>query len=216
MSNYEKHSGASVTSKIQRLNNMHESLSQWERNFIASVDQGYKKYGSLTDGQFNMLQKLNDRYNAENIQKREEWRKNFTPDMRERMNIMAHYYTSNPPYFRDMAMLVLEDPDFIPTERAYRAMCENKYAQKVIKTSRDPVRFPIGSMAMLREGNGVRRAVPSQCVKFIGHPVVILDHPGHVTNAASGARPVLILPVGDTEPITVEERYLKKLPKRLY
>ena len=211
----EKYSGTNVTSKMDRLNAMKDSLTPWEQNFIASIGEGYKKFGSLTAGQFGALQKINDRYNAENIQKREDWRKNFTPDMRARMIIMAHYYEANPPYFHDLAEQVLSDPEYIPTEKAYKAMCENKYAQKVIETTNSAPQFPIGSMVMVRNSRNVGNGTSRSVYQFRGQPVVVIDHPGPVTNSANGARPVRVLPVGHTEPLLTEERWLKKLPKKL-
>ena len=207
----DKVSGPTVTSKMEHLGTMVDNLTPWERGFVDSIGESYKKWGTLTSGQFSTLQKINDRYNPENIQKREDWRSEFTPDMRARMIIMANYYKANPPYFCDLSQRILEDPKYIPTEKAYRSMCENKYAQRVVETTNGEPQYSAGSMVMVRNSRNIGGTVH----KFRGQPVVVIDHPGPITNAANDARPVRVLPVGQVEPLLTEERWLNKLPKKL-
>ena len=124
------------------------------------------------------------------------------------MKIMSHYYKANPPYFQELASRALSDDDYIPTERAYRAMCENKYAQKVLETYNSPPLFPVGSMASVRNS--------AQAPYILrGKNVLIIEHPAAVYTAARGAKRVKVLPAGETEAIETEERWLKKLPKKL-
>ena len=94
-------------------------------------------------------------------------------------------------------------------------MCENKYAQKVIEISNSYPLYPAGSMVMVRNSRSVAHSTGAHFSKFKGQPVVVIDHPGPVTNAANGARPVRVLPVGQIKPLLTEERWLKKLPKKL-
>jgi hypothetical protein len=103
---------------------------------------------------------------------------------------------------------VLNDPDYIPTARAYAAMCENKYAQKVMDIYNDEPLFPAGSMATARASRQTPRRIR-------GKTVVVIEHPEGVHTAANGARRVVVLPVGESEPVETEERWLKKLPKKL-
>ena len=124
---------------------------------------------------------------------------------------MAHYYQANPPYFHDLATRCFEDAGYIPTEKAYRAMCENKYAQKVLEVHRADPQYPAGSMAVIRASGNV-----PPVLKFLkGRTVIVIEHPEGVHNAASGAKRVKILPVGMSYPFETEERWLKKLPKKL-
>lgn len=206
----ESFSGEQVVSAMERVSKI-ENLTPWERNFIDSISESYKKYNSLTEGQHGTLQKISARYNPENLRKREEWRESFSDEMRQKLQIMAAYYKSNPPYYGDLATRVLEDPEYIPTEKAYRSMCENKYAQRVINTALSEPTYPVGSMVMVRNSRNIGGTV----AKLRGQIVVVLDHPKTVQNAARGARPVTILPVGGTESVVTEERWLKKLPKKL-
>jgi hypothetical protein len=183
-------------------------LTDWERKFIDSIKEGWQKYGSVTEKQHGMIQKLADRYNPQNIKARKDWNSNFDSDKRKRLQIMSRYYKANPPYFSDLATRALEDPDYIPTERAYVAMCENKYAQKVIATHEKDPEFPSGGMAVGRNSRQAPRSIR-------GKTVIVIEHPPGVHNAANNAKRVIVLPVGESEPVETEERWLKKLPKKL-
>ena len=203
-----------VTIGTTKVKNMIETidkikgLSDWERNFVDSIKEGWQKYGSVTEKQHGMIQKLADRYNPENVKAREDWITNFDDEKKNRLQVMARYYKANPPYFGDLADRVLNDPGYIPTPRAYAAMCENKYAQKVMNVHNGDPLFPAGSMATARDS----RQTPH---RIRGKTVIVIEHPEGVHNAASEARRVVVLPVGESEPVETEERWLKKLPKKL-
>jgi len=206
----KRFSGEQIVADMDRISQM-ENLTPWERNFINSINEGYKKYNSLTEGQHGTLQKISARYNPENLRQRAEWQESFSDDKRQKLQIMARYYKSNPPYYGDLAQRVLDDPEYVPSEKAYRSMCENKYAQRVINTALAEPDYLVGSMVMVRNSRNIGGTV----AKLRGQIVVVLDHPKTVQNAARGARPVRVLPVGGTESVVTEERWLKKLPKKL-
>jgi hypothetical protein len=185
-----------------------DGMSDWESNFVQSVKDGWGKYGSVTEKQYSQIQKLADRYNPENIKARVSWTESYNEGKRRRAVIAASYYKANPPYFGDLATRVLEDPDYIPTERAYNAMCENKYALKAVEIHDSEPQFPDGSMAVARTSNQTPRGIR-------GKTVLIIQHPVGVHSAANGAKRVVVLPVGESAPVETEERWLKKLPKKL-
>ena len=185
-----------------------DGMSDWESNFVQSVKDGWGKYGSVTEKQYSQIQKLVDRYNPENIKARVSWTESYNEGKRRRAVIAASYYKANPPYFGDLATRVLEDPDYIPTERAYNAMCENKYALKSVEIHDSEPQFPDGSMAVARTSNQTPRGIR-------GKTVLIIQHPVGVHSAANGAKRVVVLPMGESAPVETEERWLKKLPKKL-
>ena len=182
-------------------------LTDWERNFISSITEGAKRYGSLTGKQESILQRIEKSKDPVIQAARKKWRAAFTEKMREKMTIAGHYYLNNPPYFNDLANRVLSDDAFIPTEKQYRAMVENKYVQKVLDNMNSVPTFPVGSMAQIRQ-----TAPPSLSAKkrFANKMVMIIDYPDKVAGAAKGAVPVLVLPVGAAEVIETEVRWLKK------
>ena len=167
-----------------------ESLSDWERNFINSIKEGWQKYGSVTEKQHAMIQKLADRYNPDNVAARQNWADSFDDEKKARLQIMARYYKANPPYFGDLATRIIEDPNYVPSEKAYNAMCANKYSQKVMEIYNGDPLYPAGTLAVARDS----RQTPH---KIRGKTVVVIEHPEGVHNAAKDARRVVVLPIGE-------------------
>jgi len=202
--------GDEVDSVLQELADR-ENLTPWEEHFLASIRKGYSKYGSLTEGQFNTLKKVAKRNDPEVKREIQEWRDSYSDEKREIAKIMAGYYKRNPPYFHDLASKILEDDDYIPTKKAYAAMCENKYAQRVLETARAEPIFLAGSMAVIRKGSNV----PTSMRRMSGKMVIILENIAEVVNAAKDAKQCRVMIVGGSQPFVTEERWLKKLPKKL-
>jgi len=187
------------------------SLTPWEESFIQSVRKGYAKYGSLTEGQFRTLKKVAHRNSPAVKQEAQDWRTSYSDEMRETAKIMARYYKSNPPYFHDLAAKILAEDNYIPSKKAYAAMCENKYASRVLETARSAPLFPAGQMAIVRKGTNL----PSAFRRMSGKMVVILETLDEVISAAKGSKRCLAVLAGGDAPFTIEERWLKKLPKKL-
>jgi hypothetical protein len=181
------------------------SISDWERSFLSSVALGVKQYGSLTGKQESTLQRIETNNNPEVQAARKNWRNGYDDEMRANMNVAARYYLNNPPYFADLAGRVLNDDTFIPTEKQYRSMVENKYVQKVLDNMNSVPTFPVGSMAR------VRTVATGHIMRYHRDKMVmIIDYPDKVPGAAKGAIPVIVLPIGSSETIETEVRWLKK------
>ena len=187
------------------------SLTPWEESFIQSVRKGYAKYGSLTEGQFRTLKKVAHRNNPAVKQEAQDWRTSYSDEMRENAKTMARYYKSNPPYFHDLAVKILDEDDYIPSKKAYAAMCENKYAQRVLETARAEPLFLAGQMAVIRKGSNV----PTPLRRMSGKMVIVLENIEEVVSSAKDAKQCRVMVVGRDRPFIVEERWLKKLPKKL-
>jgi len=177
------------------------SLTEWEKSFLSSIAEGAKRYGTLTGKQESILQRIEKNKDPKVIAARKEWNESYSEEMREKMSIAARYYLNNPPYFGDLAVRVLSDDTYIPTEKQYRKMVENKYVQKVLDNMNSVPTFPVGAMAQIRQTARGRHA---------NKMVMIIDYPDEVAGAAKGAIPVIVLPVGTAETIETEVRWLKK------
>ena len=177
-------------------------VSDWERNFLSSILDAAKRYGKLTGKQESVLQRVESNNNPEVLEARKSWMDLFNDDMRAKMRIAARYYLNNPPYFGDLARRVLNDDAFIPTEKQYRAMVDNKYVRKVLDNMESVPKFPVGSMAQIRQ------TFPRG--RFSNKMVMIIDYPDKVAGAAKGAIPVTVLPVGASEILETEVRWLKR------
>lgn len=203
----------SVKSKLQmiaRIDNLlarNVEFTAWEKEFLTSIKQGVQRYGSLTGKQESILQRIETSKDPAVVAQRQSWKASYNDDMRSNMKIAGQYYLNNPPYFADLARRALDDNDFIPTEKQYRAMVDNKYVQKVLDNMNSVPTFPVGTMAQIR-----KTAPPAfSAKKCIGDKMVmIIDYPDKVAGAAKGAIPVIVLPVGSSEVIETEVRWLKR------
>lgn len=191
------------------LSNPH--INDWERRFSESVLSQINKGHSLSQRQNDTIQKIEARYSEEKIAERIIWNNSFTDEMREDMKLAARYYVNNPPYFGDLAYRVLTDPEFVPTEKQYVAMTENKYAKRVIENAKAEPKFPAGTIARFRKNAEPRLIkINGKATRSSDVQVMIIDHPKEVRSAAKGAKTVVVLPFGSESTYTTEERYLKK------
>jgi hypothetical protein len=206
----ERFKGEEVDSVLQELESR-ENLTPWEQHFLGSIRKGYNKYGSLTEGQYHTLVKVAKRNDPAVKKEIQDWRDSYNEEMRETAKIMARYYKNNPPYFHDLASKILEEDDYIPSKKAYAAMCENKYAQRVLETARAEPLYLAGQMAVIRKGSNV----PTSLSRLSGKMVIVLENIDEVVNSAKNAKQCRVMVVGGDRPFIAEERWLKKLPKKL-
>lgn len=174
----------------------------WDANFLGSIAEQNRSRGSLSARQLQILEKIEENHSEEVIARRASFADNYTPEMAERMRVAANYYIANPPYYRDLAKSVLSDENFIPTEKQYKALTENKYALKVLAAHFAEPAFPVGSKV---EG---RSSAPRSISHKKGFVVSVNAKP--VTNAARGTKVYMVLPIGAATPVFVEERHLKR------
>jgi hypothetical protein len=194
--------------KQSRLDNLisraEKAQDPWAVNFITSIKGQLLMGKELSARQKEILVKVADRHSDKAQEQRESWDSNFTSEMREMMEIAARYYLANPPYFKDLATKALEDDTFIPSERAYKKMVENKFAKKVIAASLAEPRYSVGSHVQLRstaQGHSFLRGLTAVVLKTDSKPV---------TSPARGSKVYSLLFFGKTEAVHIEERWLKK------
>ena len=171
-------------------------------SFLQSLLEANEKYKGLTVNQYGALEKVEARFSAEAVAKRLAWSDQYGPEQKKIAKICAAYYLANPPYFRDIAQKIIAAPQFVPTERQYRSLCENKYAKKVLSASLSEPKFVVGSMV-----SGRATAHPSLQNKLL---VVIEADAKPVERAAKGSKIYRVLPVGSAQVLFCEERNLKK------
>jgi hypothetical protein len=182
------------------------TLTDWERSFLGSLCDSAKKWGRLTAKQYDTFQRIEKKSDPAYIAAREEWTKNYTDEMREKLKFAAEYYKANPPYFGDAADRVLANADYVPTEKLYRSMVENKYVQRAYENANHEIRHDVGTMALVRNSTNV----PRNLMNYRGKLVMIVECEQNVRSATKGARKLTVLPIGSTEIIVTQERYLKK------
>jgi hypothetical protein len=181
------------------------TLTDWERSFMGSLLDSAKKWGRLTAKQHDVFQRIERKTDPAHVKAVADWRTNFTDDMREALVFAANYYKANPPYYGDVADRILNDSSYIPSEKLYRKMVENKYVQRAQSNAQSGALFAVGSMVTVRNSTSVR----GRASYHRGKDAVVLEAQDNLS-ATKGARIYKVLPVGAAEAIETEERYLKK------
>jgi len=182
------------------------TLTDWERNFLSSLRDSAKKWGRLTAKQHDIYQRIERKTDPVHQKAVSDWRANFTDEMREATVFAANYYKANPPYFSDAATRILNDSNYIPSEKLYRKMVENKYVQRAMEHAQSAPLYAVGSMVTVRNSEGV--VGPIRAWRSL--PVLVLEAQQNITSATKGARVYKVLPIGGDKPIETQERYLKK------
>jgi len=179
-----------------------EQLTQWEVGFVESLQQWYERHGGITKKQHDTFQMVLARYSDEAKEERANWEKRYDEHKRSNAELMANYYLNNPPYFQTLSRQVLKEEGFVPSEKQYKGMCDNKYARKVIALARQTPRFEVGQMVAFRSipANGHRE----------GKLAIVLEHMPEVYSAAKDAKRLKVLLIGETRPTETEERWLKR------
>ena len=197
-----------LMSTIERLMAL-PTLNDWSRGFLESVKEQLGRRGNLSDKQINIVKKIESENNEDAQKKRKEWIASYDDEKRQIAVICATYYHATGDYYRRMANQVLEDPDFVLSEKQWKAMCDNKYAAKVIKATFDDPLYPAGSLVSVRSSAPwrVKDASPQ------GIFLVVETDAAPVVSACKGAKIYKIMPVGSANSFIIEERHIKKMKK---
>ena len=179
-------------------------ISSSERSFATSIDTYMSAHNRISNKQWSAFQRMEARYSPEVIAQRAQWYEAWTEEKAQNILVAAKYYRANPPYFGDLAEKVIEDPNFIPSEKQYRKMVENKYVQKVLATTYSEPIFEVGALVQ------VRKTARGASWLLRERNALVVANNGPVTSAAKGARTYTILPFGESNTVDIQERYLKK------
>ncbi len=191
--------------KLDRLNALGGDLTDWEFGFAASVLDQYKRR-NLSDAQHSTIDKILAKHDPAAIKARSDWRSSYGEEKQALARQAAEYYTVNPPYFGDVARKILNDPAYIPTEKCFNKMTQNKYVQRWIAQREAGPAFAKGQLVRFRRNDLVRR--------YVGHrlkgTLAVVCSVGDQVSATKGSRSYQVLPIGKVKPITAEERYLMR------
>jgi hypothetical protein len=185
------------------------TLNDWSRGFLESVKEQLGKRGKLSEKQIAIITKIESENTDEEIQSREDWVANYDDEKREIAKICANYYLRGGQYFQGLSYKVINEDDFIPSEKQWRKICDNKYVKKVLAATFDKPVFPEGSMVSLRTSAPYRAKIASPQGIFL----VVKPNAKPVISACKGAKIYELLPVGSINTVLVEERHIKKMKK---
>jgi hypothetical protein len=193
-----------VLTAIQNL----EEASQWDKNFLKSISEQVETK-QLSSSQVHVLEKIEKKYDPATLREQAEWQRSYSADHREKAVKVAQYYLANPPYFHDIADLIVRNPDdHVLSFRQWNKMIENKYAKKVLKQYDEPPKFCEKQVVQLRK----HRFVPRQLID--AHAFILKTNAAPIKSHAKGSRVYQILVIGDSKPIYIRECALKRAKKR--
>ena len=195
-----------MTEQAKRLDTLlaRTDITPSERSFGESLRGGIKKYGRLTNNQWSAFQRMEARYDPKVIAQRQAWYDAWTEEKAKNIRVAAEYYLANPPYFGDLARKIMEDDSYIPSEKSYRKMVENKYVQKVLATVNSTPAFDVGALVQ------VRKTAKKAAWNLRDRVAMVVSNTGPVRSSAKGGRTYTILPFGESQTVQIEERYLKR------
>jgi hypothetical protein len=195
-----------ILSRITKLKDGHD-ISPNVFSFLSSLIAGYKKYGGITKKQYEAFCDIESDYLCKKATDNLDWHERYDASKKELMHICALYYCANPPYYGDLAHRVLYDKNFVPSERQYKRLTQNKYAQKVLHSHFSESKFKVNDYVSFRKNNPYK--IDNKENIFI----IIQIAPEPVTTAAKGTKKYKILSINNVDLHVVEERWLKNTPK---
>ena len=138
-----------MLNKIKQLKNHEDKFTQWEREFLGSIEDYFNKKGRVSPAQDQVIKRMLDKYSDDNMKKLDDWKKSWTPEKQRIFDICVRYY-KQAGYFSHVIDKVAKNSDYIPNEKTFVKMCENKYAKKVLAVCDSKPVWPIGGVATLR------------------------------------------------------------------
>jgi len=182
------------------------SMTPWERNFMGSLLGSAKKWGRLTAKQHEVFQRIETKTDPAFQAAKNAWAQGWTSEKRQRLVFAAGYYKANPPYFGDVAERILNDSNYVPSEKLYRKMVENKYVQRAMSNAEAAPLYEVGTMVTVRDSQSASGHVRG----LRGQDVLVVDVEKTVLDATKGSRTYKVLPVGAPQVLDIQERWLKK------
>ena len=192
----------SAQQRLDELNTKFNSLTEWEQGFYESVKTHFRRRGSLSPSQTKALDRMIERHSDRAVEAREKWIDKYDDEKRGIAKIVSEYYV-NTPYYQKVARRILDEPDFIPNEKTYRKMTENKYAQQALKRNYEVPLFGVGQLVRFRRIDENRMYGKGLAGK-LGVVITIGGHQG----CAKGCRAYSVLPCGASKAVMTQERWI--------
>ena len=184
--------------------------SSWDQGFLESILDQLLAGRLLSDGQEEMITKIEERNSEEVISARLRWTADWDlkPSLREEFRVMMGYYRANPPYFSNIVTAYdiadsLEGHYYAPSKTVFDKVCGGKYAIKVLNAPQAEPKYPVGSTVVVR-------ASATQFPNiYKGKAAAVISTTEPIRNASRGCKRYKILLMGVQKPALVDEKDLK-------
>ena len=206
--------------------NIEEALSRsvcggWDRGFLESILEQLSKGRSLSGKQKQALGKVLARNTAEAQAVHENWSIQYEQEYKNDAHVLAHYHATQP-YYKPMAQDILKGN--IPERTKFLRMYDNKYSKKVLTQQKIAPKYEVGSYLVPRTSfdsykhaefdNDALWATQNKVIQnFKKRGGFVLEICSEIRSPAKGAKRYKLLPIGETMPIIIEERFLKHAKK---
>ena len=136
-----------ILDRIDKL--LGESLNADTVTFLGSIKDYYISRGYLTPGQYHSLEKVESRFSPQEKERFEKWKKEYLKSHIKEAKIVARYY-AEAGYYVTSARKILDDESYVPTEKQYKRMVENKYAQKILTATYADPKYGVDQVVQIR------------------------------------------------------------------
>ena len=189
----------------------------WDRGFLESVLQQVNKGKTLSVKQKSTLTKVLERNDETSQVVHDNWATDYESNYKSHAKILAQYHKLQP-YYREMAKDILDD--HTPDRVRFLRMFNNKYSKKVIAEYNKVPKYSTGDFVSPRasfvgyknaeaESSLAHPAVRKSVERFTKVGGFIIEIKSEIYSHAKGAKRYRILPIGETIPLIVEERFIK-------
>ena len=213
-----------TSQRIRRLLDR-DIVDDWTRSFCESLLQQVTWGRQLSARQFEILEDKEREYSEERVQEEANWKASWDDEKAEIFRVCAAYY-SNTQYFTKITQVLTADQQlpegYVPSRRAYKKICENKFAMKVRDAWFGEPKYPVGSVVCLRTNVKTLNHTYGYAQKFSkGKSQPLAYFVLHANcripiSSCKGAKIYKLLAAGSAEPIEIEERYIKKFRPKAF
>ena len=189
----------------------------WDRGFLESVLEQVDKGKTLSVKQKDTLAKVLKRNDETSQILHDNWASEYNETFKTHAKVLAEYHQLQP-YYREMAKDILND--HTPERKKFLRMFNNKYSKKVITEYEKQPKYQKGDFVSPRasfvgfknaeaESSIAYPAVRKSIERFTSVGGFIIEIKDVIYSHAKGAKRYRILPIGETIPLIVEERFIK-------
>lgn len=188
-----------------------DDKSQRDVAFLRSLRASYDKWGTLTEKQKSAFEKIEFLSSPAGLKKAKEWTREYNDKHLSVAKSLALYYLKNTYLFRNLCTRIVSEPGYVPTRRQVNALCENKYAKKVLKELNRTPSYAKGDIVRVREAN----TIPLPMFPMRGRLCVVVENKlTSISSYGKGCKEYRLLPFGSTDTIVCQERHIKAMRKK--
>ena len=198
---------AQIQKTLKNLTERKEILDDWSAGFVESVQHQFETGRRLSGRQIEIIQRISSENTEEMLRLQQNFKDLWLTDgYKEKWDICISYYEQAGTYNRRSVANARRNKDYIPLLKEYKKVVENKYAQGVLESWYSEPKYPVTSLVRIRQTAPVNQRGSAGCIVIKTNVCAPRTH-------ARGGKVYLVMPMGSTRPLEIEERHLKKFKR---